>query len=234
MRILVACHCKKPIYEEENNYTSPELKLISNKNNINTSSTELYYIDHDDRCAKSDDIPIQFKDWGSIPKDYFDYVWLENCPLWRKDIPIAKSIFESAYDVLKNAGKVIFCIHTVYSTEKTQTDYIASIINMLGNTGINYYLEVINKEELPLYFIPTTLKELSCDKYIILTKVELSGAGGAGGGAGGTGVTERRKTRRRQRGGGERDDVLIKATNRYTSHRRTTRRRQQRKTHQSH
>ena len=169
MRILVACHCKSPI----NNNSSPELKLISNTHTID--NPDIYYIDYDDKCDASDIKPIQYKNWSAIPENYFNYVWLEKCPLWNKRTDTAKLIFESAYNILIDSGLVISGLLTAYDSEEEQIKFIASILDGLHETGKKYHLEIISKDELPFYLIPERNTELSCDKYFVLRKIKSGG-----------------------------------------------------------
>jgi hypothetical protein len=96
MKVLVACHCKKPIFD-----MSPELKVITNR----FDDVELYYIDYDKDCPIEDE--YQFKDWTLIPSDLkFDIVWMENCPIWNSAYLAnnAKHIFYGAHNVLNPSG----------------------------------------------------------------------------------------------------------------------------------
>lgn len=171
MKVLITCHCKKPIYDEDEGfYFSPELVVLSKTSEV----VELYYIDYDERCYIEDE--YQFKQWASIPSDLkFDIVWMENCPIWgslfhRNN---AKQIFGGAHNVLNASGKILI---GMYSTSIGETDekvnYINEIIKELNSEGKLFTLKIQPKDALPMVL---TLKETPKyesrpELFIVITK----------------------------------------------------------------
>ena len=169
MKVLIACHCKKPVYDEDEGfYFSPELEVISNTSEV----VELYYIDYDEQCYIEDE--YQFKDWASIPSDLkFDIVWMEYCPIWGSPYHKnnANQIFDGAYNVLNSSGKLLIGIST-YQTISETVNYINEIIKELNSEGKLFTLKIQPKDELPMIL---TLKEkpnyeIRPELFIVLTK----------------------------------------------------------------
>lgn len=166
MKVLVACHCKKPIYDEEDDYfMSPELEVITNR----FDDVELYYIDYDEGCPIEDE--FQFKEWTSIPSDLkFDIVWMENCPIWNSAYLAnnAKQILNGAHTVLNPSGTVI--IGAMSPKDKTYIEQIAE--KLYSETGKLFSVNIQNKNELPLILTPKDKPNyvIRPKEFIVLTK----------------------------------------------------------------
>jgi hypothetical protein len=136
MRILVGCHCKSPVYDPKTGYQGSS-KLLFKSNTIDPSTVELSYMDKDELCPDYG-TPLQYSDWGEIPANYFDYVWLQNCPIFM-DRVLAVDIIRTALQKVKVGGKVI-----VGTLEKGNIEnYLLSISQEVGSM-----FEVKDKDEL--------------------------------------------------------------------------------------
>ena len=82
--------------------------------------------------------PLQYSDWGEIPANYFDHVWLENCPLFN-DRVLAIDIIGAALQKVKVGGKVIVGTYENPVIE----NYLQSISQEVGSV-----FEVKDKHEL--------------------------------------------------------------------------------------
>jgi len=91
--VLVACHCKEPVMMSDGikieNY-SPNLAFIKDpfgkfgKPITDPPDIGLYYVEVDHIC-KSYKSEYQYKGWENIPKDSFDLIWYQFCPLFKKN-----------------------------------------------------------------------------------------------------------------------------------------------------
>jgi hypothetical protein len=126
MKVLVACHCEKPVImsyknedtgEDEISIYSDKLAFIKNpfgKNTIiNPPDIELYYVEVSDYC-KSYNSKYQYKGWEDIPKNSFDIIWYQFCPLYKLnknkieiDVDNFNPILTSSLSVLKPDGMIM-------------------------------------------------------------------------------------------------------------------------------
>ena len=138
-RILIACHCKTPIYYEEwKNTYSPTLTMYSSL--IDPSTVEFSYIDKDENCPDYGK-PLQYNSWEEIPDNYFDYIWFQYCPLFRSEA-LAFEIFNSALNKVKRGGKIM----TILNEAK-----IAYLDKVFTSIKTPFTYRIIDRSELPFY-----------------------------------------------------------------------------------
>lgn len=159
MRLLVACHCKSPVYHKDG-YIISSPPLTFQSSTISPESVEISYIDKQPKCSEYGK-PFQYADWTEIPDNYFDYIWFEACPVFG-DRFTGKIIIEDALKKLNMEGKIFIGLHND-SKQQTHLKYFERIFNEIG--AVEHKL--IPKEDLPFYMASYTNYDMS---YLIITK----------------------------------------------------------------
>jgi hypothetical protein len=153
MKVLVACHCKKPFKSVDiingvkwiNNNMSNTVYFIDNKNKtVNPPDVELNYIDKHLQCPEYG-TPNQYNEWDSIIEK-FDLIWLEHCPMYGT-FEKFNNIIKSAIPKLKKTGIIATNINFLTSKIKIFCQQFAR-----QNKQFNY--DFIQVNDMP-YFIST-------------------------------------------------------------------------------
>jgi hypothetical protein len=189
MKVLVACHCEEPVFmsyknkdtdEDEISIYSHKLAFIKNPfgkdPQINPDGIELYYVDVSDYC-KSYNSKYQYKGWEDIPKNYFDIIWYQFCPLIKLneykieiDVDIFEPILTSSLSVLKPGGMIMT------SLPKKKIGLVRQFIhtyfpdvncNFVEDDKIPYCMAEMDIHKIPY---TTRLEHIIDDPMLIITK----------------------------------------------------------------